>query len=101
MKENIVKSFIVSSADWEMEVDEMNAQSAAISAVIFNYSKNKNNFMMSTTIMVNSKDGDINNHLDDAEFFATDLIFSMIGLDKISKEFKKFIKTSNEIKHFK
>lgn len=101
MKENQVKSFIVSSADWEIEVDDMNAQSAAISAVIFNYSKYKYDFMMSTTIMVNTKDGDINNHLDDAEFFASDFIFSMIGLNKISNEFKKFIETSNEIKHFK
>ena len=97
MKEK-VKSYIVSSANWEFEIDDINFKSAAISAAILAFSKFGKNLLMSTVVMVSSKEDNLNNELEDTEFFPTSKILREIGQYKMSEGFIEYNKIVNEIK---
>jgi len=74
----IVKTFKVSSADWEIEVDDTDAKSAASSALLFLLNKIGGRLLLSTTIMVNSADYSTNDTMN-ANFFLTSSILGDIG----------------------
>jgi hypothetical protein len=98
MKEKI-KNYIVSSADWELEVDDISEESAAISAVIFAFNKFGKRLLMSTVIMVNRKERHLNDEIIFAEFFATHKILKDIGLKSMSENFKELSNNINENKY--
>jgi hypothetical protein len=98
MKEKI-KKYIVSSADWELEIDDLDEKSAAISAVIFALNKFGKDLLMSTVIMVNNKENHLNEEIVFAEFFASHKIFKEIGLDSLSKHFLEISQKINENKY--
>ena len=89
-----VKNYIVSSANWEFEVDDINPSSAVLSGVLIAFRKFGDRLLLSTTIMVNSKQDFLNQEIINARFFPTYKILKQIGLNQISKGFLKF---TNEI----
>jgi hypothetical protein len=89
-----VKNYIVSSANWEFEVDDINPSSAVLSGVLIAFRKFGDRLLLSTTIMVNSKQDFLNQEIINASFFPTHKILKQIGLNQISKGFLKF---TNEI----
>ena len=96
---NKLKNYTVSSADWEIDVDELDHKSAAISAMIFAFNKFGKNLLLSTTIMVNTKDDFINNEIIESEFFATHKILNELGLNQMAKTLLQITKQQNEAKH--
>lgn len=97
MKE-IVKTYIVSSANWDIEVDHVDKKSAALSALLMAFGKFGNSLLMSTTVMVNEKKFFLKKDLQNSDFFATFNLLNEIGLTKMSKSFKDFTELLNEIK---
>jgi len=96
MKSNI-KLFKVSSANWEIEIDELSEKCAAICAVISAFSKYGDNLLMSTTIMVS----DLEDSLENTSFFGTHEIFYELGMNRIADCFLNVSNFSkNEIKSF-
>ena len=93
-----VKSYIVSSADWEFEVDELDDESAVNTATFLAFGKSGNKLMLSTVIMVNSKDDHLNDNISQANFFPTYKILKNIGLDKLSRSFQELTLSLNEFK---
>jgi len=98
MKEKL-KKYIVSSADWEFEIDDLDQYSAAISALIFAYSKFGDKLLLSTVIMVNYKSDHKSGIIHNSEFYASSEILREIGLYKLSKNFIKFTENIYEIKN--
>jgi hypothetical protein len=92
-----IKLFKVSSADWEIEIDEASERCAAISAVISAFNKYGDESLMSTTIMVS----DLKNSLESASFFGTHEIFYELGMNNIADYFMNISNMpKNEIKSF-
>lgn len=83
MKE-IVNKFRVSSADWEIEIDDTDEKSAASSALMFLLNKLGGNLLLSTTIMVNKSYSNIHDVVN-ANFFLTTSILKEIGLTDLSR----------------
>ena len=99
--EKVVKEYIVSSADWEFTVDEINSRSAAISASLFAFKKYKDKLLMSTVIMVSRKNKRNEPILDRTDFFATHEILKDIGLNSMSTNFLQFTNYLHESKSIK
>lgn len=97
----MIKNYVVSSAGWNIDIDDIDTESAAKSAIIFMLLKNNKNTELSTTIMVNSKNGDSNDDITDADFFASHHILRELGLDKLSDNFLIFTEILNENKCIK
>jgi|MEHZ01.4.fsa_nt_MEHZ011228291.1_12 hypothetical protein len=93
MKKSINK-YVVSSANWELIIDDMNSHSAAVSAMIMAFSKFGKKLLMSTTIMVRSEEDSLSDRVMDADFFATHSIMQQLGLDSLSESFKEFERAS-------
>ena len=74
----VIKKFRVSSADWEIEVDDTDARSAASSALLFLLNKLGGKLLLSTTIMVNKNYCNIDDVIN-ANFFSTTSVLSDIG----------------------
>lgn len=89
---NKLKSYIVSSGGWEIEVDHLGPKRAVLSAVLMAFSKFQKKLTMSTVIMVNEKRFAEKDIIDKAEFVLTHEIMSQLGLTSISEEFKKITK---------
>jgi hypothetical protein len=87
----IVKNFRVSSADWEVEVDDINEKSAAVSALILLLNKLGGNLLLSTTIMVNESYHNINDVMN-ANFFSTSSILRKIGHLELSETLSTLFK---------
>jgi len=98
MKEKI-ESYIVSSANWEFEIDDLDSRSAAQSGLFFAFGKFNKDLLLSTVIMVNDKSNHINGCIQSADFYASYDILNDLGLDSISKDFLEFTKTINEVKN--
>ena len=96
MNKKELKNYIVSSADWELEVDECDPLSAASTATFFKFGEKGKSLLLSTVIMVNTKQGHINNSVAHADFFATSKILKSIGLEELGKAFKLITKSINE-----
>ena len=93
-----IKNYVVSSADWEFEVDDPNPSSAVLSGILMAFSKFGDRLLLSTTIVVNLKEDFLNNEIVNASFFPTHKILKELGLNEISKGFLKF---TNEITNIK
>ena len=89
MKKSINK-YIVSSANWELIIDDMDSNSAAVSAMIIAFKKFGKKLLMSTTIMVRSEEDGALDRVINAEFFATHSIMEQLGLDSLSESFREF-----------
>ena len=87
-----IKSYVVSSGGWEIEVDHLGPKRAVLSAVLMAFSKFQKNLTMSTVIMVNEKKFADKDMVDKAEFIPTHEIMNSLGLTFISEEFKKITK---------
>ena len=87
---NSINKYIVSSANWELVVDHELPESAAVSALLMALGKFGDNLLLSTTIMVVPEESYINDSLIGADFFATRIILSRLGLNKLSKSFQEF-----------
>lgn len=98
MKEKI-ESYIVSSANWEFEIDELDPRSAARSGLFFAFGKFNKDLLLSTVIMVNGKSNHINGCIQGADFYASHDILNDLGLESTSKDFLEFTKTINEFKN--
>jgi hypothetical protein len=96
MKKNQLKNFIVSSADWEIEVDDTSHKSAAISALLLMLARKGKNFMISLNIIVNDKDLQTNEDYSSCSFFHSYEIFNEIGMSDMANEFLKISKHINE-----
>lgn len=96
-----IKSYIVSSANWEIEVDEIHSSSAALSALIFAFKRYNKKLLLSTTIMVNEKNNHLNNNISDADFFATHKVLSDLGFDSMAESLLQITKRINETKNIK
>lgn len=94
-----IKDYIVSSADWEFEIDDFDSYSAARSALVFAFNKFGEDLLLSTTIMVNSKFGYLNDRIDDLDFFATHEILKDLGLTNLSKNFLELTNNIYELKN--
>lgn len=84
-----IKSYIVSSGGWEIEVDHLGPRGAVISAVLMAFSKFQKKLTMSTVIMVNEKRFAEKDMVDKAEFILTHEIMNQLGFVDISEQFKK------------
>ena len=100
MKE-IIRNYVVSSANWDIPVDAENARSAAISATIFAFQRYNKDLLMSTIIMVNEEKDFIEKSFNDTDFFASHDILNEIGLDDLSFNFLELTKNINEFKSIK
>jgi len=100
MKNKELKNYVVSTGGWDIDVDEMDHKSAAISALLYSLNKFEDKLLISPTIMVNSKQCFSNNSLDDAEFFGTHTILKEIGMGSIAIKLEILSNNINEIKHF-
>jgi hypothetical protein len=87
-----IKNYIVSSADWEFEVDDTNPKRAVMSALLLAFNKFKNKLKVSTVIMVNDKYFNDLDLVEEAEFYPTYEILNSIGLNQLSKQFEIFTK---------
>jgi hypothetical protein len=101
MIKNKLKSYIVSSADWEYEVDEIDPESAAVSAVILAFKDQSHNTCLSTVIMVNKKECYINEEIIKANFFPVSKILKKLGMDFLANQFNEYNSSINEIKNLK
>jgi len=101
MIKNKLKSYIVSSADWEYEVDELDSESAAISAVILAFKNQSRNTCFSTVIMVNKKKHHINKEIIKSKFFPVSTVLEKLGMSFLAKQFKQYNSSINEIKNLK
>lgn len=97
MKEKI-ENYVVSSADWEFDVDDRNPIDACTSGLLMAFKMYGNQLMISTTIMVSPKNSYLNNEVMDSEFFSSVSILENLGLIDISNELKKYEKNIHEIK---
>ena len=86
---NKIKSYIVSSGGWEIEVDHSGSKGAVVSAVLMAFSKFQRKLTMSTVIMVNEKRFAEKDMFEKAEFILTHEIMNQLGFTDISNEFKK------------
>jgi len=93
---NKIKSYVVSSANWEIEVDSESPMSAAISAMLIAFRNFKKNLMVSTVVMVNTKNGHLNNDLQNSDFFATFNILDKIGEHDLSKNLMEYMNLKYE-----
>jgi len=98
MKNKELNNYVVSTGGWDIDVDEMNHKSAAISALLYSLNKFEDNLLISPTIMVNSKKCFSNNSLEDAEFFGTHTILREIGMNDMAIELELLGNNINEIK---
>tara|TARA_B100002019_G_C21247993_1_gene589438 strand:+ start:1662 stop:1964 length:303 start_codon:yes stop_codon:yes gene_type:complete len=98
---NRVKNYIVSSANWEYEIDDILPESAAVAATILAFGQYQKNLCMSTIIMVNRKEDHLNKEIINAEFFSTSKILNKIGMTKLAKSFSEYTQSINEIKYIK
>jgi hypothetical protein len=96
-----IKSYIISSADWEMEIDDLNSESAAISGVIAAANKFGKNLLMSTVVMANPKSEHGGDSVYNADFFSSCSIFEKMGLSGISESLNEFMVNSNEFKNIR
>lgn len=96
---NEVKEYIVSSADWSFEIDDVNPRDAAISGILFAMKAYSKNLLMSTVIMVNEKKFHTKNKVYFADFFSTYEILKDIGMPKEANEFLNFYKQKNEAEY--
>ena len=94
-----IKDYIVSSADWEFEIDDVNPHTAARSGLIFAFGRFGKDLLLSTTIMVNTKSGYINDNIENACFYSTHSLLMDLGLYKLSKGFLEFTKNIYELKN--
>ena len=85
---NKVKNYIVSSADWEVEVDDVDPKSAATSAMFYQLGKKGNDLLLSTIVMVNRRDYHMNNCTIKAQFFPTSRILRVLGLEELANKLK-------------
>ena len=98
---NKVKNYIVSCAGWEIEVDDIDPKSAAISALFSQLGKKGKDLLLSTVVMVNRKDYHLNDYIVNAHFFPTSKILRSLGLEDLANKFKFISKSINESKNFK
>jgi hypothetical protein len=99
MKNKELNNYVVSTGGWDIDVDEMDHKSAAISALLYSLNKFEDKLLISPTIMVNSKKCFSNNSLDDAEFFGTHTILKEIGMHGVAIELEILNSNINEFKH--
>lgn len=96
MKEITTENYIVSSADWEIEVDEENGEEASASALTYALLKYGNRLSMSTVMMAIPKGDHIKNRVSNAEFFSSSEIFSKLGMTETAEHFMEFKNNLNE-----
>ena len=96
-----LSTFIVSSADWSLEIDEYSSHSAVISAVIMAFKKFGDRLLMSTTIMSIDEESHMLDRVENADFYATEKIFKDLGFLELSSSFKKISNEISESKHLK
>ena len=65
-------------------------ESAAVSALLMALGKFGDRLLLSTTIMVRPEESYIKDSLVGADFFATRIILSKLGLNKLSRSFQEF-----------
>jgi len=94
-----IKNYIVSSAGWEIEIDDIDPSSAAVSGLLFAFKKFGKKLLVSTVIMVNLEEGHKENDLTHASFFPTYKVMSDLGMDFLSKEFLELTNSINETKY--
>lgn len=94
-----LENYIVSSADWELEVDDLDQHSAALSALVFAFSKFGSKLLLSTVIMVNPKSDHALGIIHNSEFYASSEILEGIGLSNLSKGFIEFTNNVYEFKN--
>jgi len=90
----IVKKFIVSSANWKIEVDGNDPKSAATSALMYLLSKLGGNLLLSTTIIVNKNYCNTDNVMN-ANFFSTHSILQEIGQYELSETLLMLTNSNN------
>tara|TARA_B100002019_G_C20875979_1_gene406328 strand:- start:153 stop:440 length:288 start_codon:yes stop_codon:yes gene_type:complete len=83
-----IQNYIISSANWDIEVDGDDCKSAAQSGVIMAMKNYGKKLLMSTVVMVRLKN-DKPNDFSNAEFFASHEIFNDIGYHSLAEEFKQ------------
>lgn len=88
MKES-VNNYIVSSAGWEVLIDDISPYSAALSGVLHSLSRFGKNMVISTTVMVQTESDFKEENITNAEFYASHNIFADLGLKDISECFRK------------
>ena len=101
MKDITTKSYIVSSADWEIEVDEENGEEASASALTYALLNYGNRLSMSTVMMAIPKKDHIRNRVSSAEFFASSEIFGKLGMTETANHFIEFKNHLNESQSIK
>jgi len=101
MKNNPQK-FTVTSAGWEIEVDDINPRSAALSAMIMAFKKYRDSLLLSTTIMVSPTENFNSKNMKGVSFFAShDILFSM-GINNLAQGLLSLTALPrNELKSFK
>lgn len=100
MKKSL-NTFIVSSADWSLQVDSYDSHSAVVSAVIMAFKKFGKKLLMSTTIMSIDEESHMLDRVENADFYATSRIFQELGFIELSNSFKCFTNKINESKSIK
>lgn len=95
---NKVENYVVSSADWEFDIDDRNPIDACTSGLLMAFKMYGDKLMISTTIMVSPKNSYLNNEVIDSEFFSSVSILEDLGLIDIASELKKYEQTIHEIK---
>ena len=98
MKNELV-NYIVSSADWELEIDDLDEHSAAVSALVFAFNKFGDRLLLSTVIMVNPKPDHDLGIIQNSEFYASSEILKEVGLPQLSKSFVEFTRNVYETKY--
>lgn len=90
----IVKKFIVSSANWKIEVDGTDPKSAASSALMYLLSKLGGDLLLSTTIMVNKNHCNTDDVMN-ASFFSTSSVLCDIGQHGLSETLSMLTNLNN------
>lgn len=98
---NEVKEYIVSSADWSFQIDDVNPRDAAIAGTLFAMKSYSKNLLMSTVIMVNERKFHNKDQVCFADFFSTYEMLKDIGMPKEANEFLNFYKQKNETEYIK
>lgn len=93
MKE-VVKNYVVSSAGWEVSIDDLHPYSAALSGVLHSLNKFGKNMLISTTVMVQKEKDFLSDNITDADFYASHRIFDDLGFKDLSKYFKQICNES-------
>lgn len=96
-----VKSYMVSSANWEFEVDDIDSESAALSGLIMAMNKFDEKLLVSTVVMCNPKHGHELGSPSFADFYSSESMFGRLGFEKISNNLREFVDTKNEFKHIR